>query len=120
MESVSTVKREVSSIATHVHGNSKLSEKAQHCYDIIDKETGRVVKTGISGGKINSTGKSVRAESQVRKWNKAENTNRYESVITQEIQAGPGARLKALEYEKKRANQLRLNQELDKNKHIRP
>ena len=63
-------------------------------------------------------GKSVRAESQVRKWNKAENTNRYESVITQEIQAGPGARMKALDYEKKRAELFR--KELDPNKHQFP
>ncbi|MCQ2118745.1 MAG: DUF6443 domain-containing protein, partial [Bacteroidales bacterium] len=34
-----------------VHGNSKASTNAQHLYEIFDKETGIVVKTGISGGK---------------------------------------------------------------------
>ena len=52
-----------------VHGNSKLSTKAQHAYDIINTKTGETVKTGVSGGSIRN-GKSVRAETQVRKWNR--------------------------------------------------
>ncbi len=34
-----------------VHGNSVESTKAQHAYDVVDTETGEVVKTGVSGGK---------------------------------------------------------------------
>ena len=53
--------------AKKVHGNSKLSTKAQHSYDIIDTKTNEVVKVGVSGGKIRKDGKSVRAETQVWK-----------------------------------------------------
>lgn len=35
--------------ANKVHGNSKLSTKPQHGYEIYTMETGDVVKTGISG-----------------------------------------------------------------------
>ena len=83
-----------------VHGNSKLSTKAQHAYDIIDKRTNKVVKTGVSGGKIKN-GKSVRAEAQVRKWNREEKAVVYESFITHYEPEGIGARAKILEYEKK-------------------
>ena len=68
-------KATTSQIGKKVHGNSKTSSKAQHAYDIIDTETNKVVKTGVSGGKIRKDGKSVRAESQARKWNKEEKTN---------------------------------------------
>ncbi len=50
-----------------VHGNSKLSQKAQHVYEIRNNKTGEVVKTGISQGKISKKGKSYRAERQRRK-----------------------------------------------------
>ena len=83
-----------------VHGNSKLSTKAQHAYDIIDKRTNKVVKTGVSGGKIKN-GKSLRAEAQVRKWNREEKAVVYESFITHYEPEGIGARAKILEYEKK-------------------
>ena len=56
--------KDVVKIVKNVHGNSKLSTKAQHAYDIIDKRTDKVVKTGISGGKIRKDGKSYRAEQQ--------------------------------------------------------
>ena len=39
--------------AKTVHGNSMLSTKAQHAYDVIDTDTGQIVKTGISGGGVN-------------------------------------------------------------------
>ena len=96
-----------------VHGNSKLSTKAQHAYDIIEIETGRRVKTGVSGGKVTKNGKSYRAESQVRKLNKKEGYEKYKSEIVHWEPAGEGARDRILEYEKERANALR--KELDKN-----
>jgi len=52
-----------------VHGNSKLSTKPQHGYEIYNTETGDVVKTGISGQKLNLNGTSPRANSQVNKLN---------------------------------------------------
>ena len=112
--------KDVVKILKNVHGNSKLSNKAQHAYDIIDKRTDKVVKTGISGGKIRKDGKSYRAEQQVRKWNKEEGRYIYESEITHQEPAGAGARDKILKYEKDRANNLRERKELDKYKHIRP
>lgn len=42
----------------------------QHIYEIFNIETGEVVKTGISGGKISKNRKSYRATCQVNKWNK--------------------------------------------------
>lgn len=90
-----------------VHGNSKASTKAQHAYDIIDKRTHEIVKTGVSGGKIRKDGeKSYRAEQQVRKWNKSEGGDIYESQITHREPAGEGARDKILQYEKDRAKRF--------------
>ncbi|MCB9872961.1 MAG: hypothetical protein H6821_02180 [Planctomycetaceae bacterium] len=54
---------------TCVHGNSKLSTKPQHRYEIIERSTGVPHKTGVSGGRIRADGKSARAESQVRALN---------------------------------------------------
>ncbi len=91
-----------------IHGNSKASTKAQHAYDIIDKKTGKVAKTGVSGGGVrirDGKQKSIRAEQQVRAWNKEE---------------GEGARNTILDYEKKRAKELHDKGELDKTKHKRP
>ena len=39
-----------------VHGNSKLSTKPQHLYEIYDTRNGDVVKTGISGRPLNQNG----------------------------------------------------------------
>ncbi|MBE6226687.1 MAG: hypothetical protein E7121_06320 [Bacteroidales bacterium] len=105
-------------IAKRIHGNSKSSTKAQHAYDIIDTESNTVVKTGVSGGRIRKDGKSSRAEQQVRKWNREENTTKYESNITHIEPDGEGAREKIYNYEKQRAKQLK--NQLDKHKHIRP
>ena len=103
-----------------IHGNSKMSEKAQHAYDIIEKETGKRVKTGVSGGRIRNDGKSSRAEQQVRKWNKEEGYKKYDSEIIHKEPAGEGARDKILEYEKSRAKTLKDLKEIDENRHKRP
>ncbi len=102
------------------HGNSRMSTKSQHAYDIIDTETGNIVKTGVSGGKVRRDGKSYRAEQQVRKWNAEAGRSKYESVITHTESEGVGARDRILDYEKRRADYLRQHNQLDKNRHIRP
>ena len=102
-EAIKDVDR-VTDAVKKVHGNSMASSKAQHAYDIIDKETGTPVKTGVSGGPIRKDGKSVRAESQVRKWNEREGYERYESVIYYYEPEGPGARGRIYNVERKRAN----------------
>ena len=97
-----------------VHGNASASTKAQHAYDIIDKETREVVKTGVSGGAVRKgDGKSIRAESQVRKWNKEAGYEKYESTITHTEPAGENARRKIYDYEKKRAKYLHDNGQLN-------
>ena len=103
-----------------IHGNSRMSEKAQHAYDIIEKETGKRVKTGVSGGRIRKDGKSSRAEQQVRKWNKEAGYEKYKSEITHKEPAGEGARDRILEYEKARAKALKDLKEIDENRHKRP
>ncbi|MFT4072927.1 MAG: RHS repeat-associated core domain-containing protein [Dysgonamonadaceae bacterium] len=104
------------------NGNSKSSTKAQHNYDIKNTQTGKVVKTGVSGGKETKTGESYRGNSQANKWNKQEGTpGRYKFQITNREPAGQGARQKALNYEKARANQLRSEGQLkDQTKHQIP
>ena len=114
-------KSTTSKIGKSVHGNSKNSTNAQHAYDIIDTETNKVVKTGISGGKIRKDGKSARAESQVKKWNKEAGKNKYKSKITHKEPAGENVRDKILKYEEQRAEELRNNGHLiDRTKHQRP
>jgi RHS repeat-associated protein len=102
-----------------INGNSKSSPNAQHNYDIEDTETGKVVKTGASGGKETKTGQSYRGNSQANKWNKQEGTpGKYQSKTTNRVTPGAGARQKALDYEKARANQVR--DQLDPRKHKKP
>jgi hypothetical protein len=101
-----------------VHGNSKVSTKAQHNYDIVNTETGEVVKTGVSGGKETKTGESYRGKSQANKWNRNENTDKYKSEIIYREPAGEGARDRALKYEKQRAKEL--EGQLEEDKHKRP
>ena len=86
-----------------VHGNSKLSTKPQHGYEIYNTETGDVVKTGISGQKLNLNGTSPRANSQVNKLNKSTGTQLYDARI---VETDMPNRLSALEWE--RENALRL------------
>lgn len=103
-----------------VHGNSAEATGAQHAYDIEDTRTGKVVKTGVSGGKETAGGLSVRAEKQVRALNKA-NPGRFKSAITHRIPAGSGARRSILDYERARATALRAAGHLrDINLHVRP
>ena len=102
-----------------IHGNSAEAKGAQHAYDIVDTHTGEVVKTGISGGKETAGGLSVRAQKQVRAFNKT-SPGRYKSVITHRVPAGPDARKTILAYEKARAATLRAAGELRGGFHVRP
>jgi putative membrane protein len=77
-----------------VNGISRKSQKAQHLYEIFDKETGEVVKTGISGGKITKKGKFYRATQQVNKWNRMNKKDVFDSRIVRKIPAGKNAREK--------------------------
>ena len=98
-------------VVKKVHGNAATSSKAQHAYDIIDTKTGKVVKTGVSGGPIRKAdGKSYRAESQVRKWNAEEGYEGYEryiSVITHNEPQGLNARGKIYKYERTHTDELK-------------
>jgi len=110
----------VNKVVKIVHGNSKASTKAQHAYDIINTKKEKVVKTGVSGGRIRKDGKSSRAESQVRKWNENEGEGTYRSEITHIEPAGSGSRERILKYEKDRAKFLHEQGELDPEKHQKP
>lgn len=82
-----------------VNGNSLLSTNAQHVYEITRTDAAGVTDTykfGISGGKVNSSGLSVRAQRQVRALNRASDGYTYQSQIIQQIPAGDGARGAAL------------------------
>ncbi|WP_078179695.1 RHS repeat-associated core domain-containing protein [Bacillus cereus] len=52
------------------HSNSKRNPQLHHGYEIYNKRTKAVVKVGISGNRIKKNGKSSRAETQVRNFNK--------------------------------------------------
>ena len=99
-------------VRVKTHGNSKLSEKPQHLYEIKERDvqSGKIKthKYGVSGGKIKANGKSQRAETQVRKLTRdAKGTKVYSSHIKQRQGASKGARGKVLDSEKKWVEQYR-------------
>lgn len=104
-----------------VHGNSRLSTRAQHGYEIVDTMNREVVKTGVSGGARTASG-SVRGNRQASAWNRAEGQpGRYEARVVQEVPAGPGARQQILQWEVENAARLREAGQLrDPTKHSRP
>lgn len=64
------------------HGNSKKSKKPQHGYEIYDTYNNNdIVKIGISGKPLNKNGSSPRANSQVNKWNKEAESERYKGRV---------------------------------------
>ncbi len=85
------------------HGNSSLSQKPQHGYEIFRKSDGDVVKTGISGGKLNIDQSSRRANTQVNRWNRAAGSNIYDSRVV--ITNMPDRRT-ALDWERNNAQRL--------------
>jgi RHS repeat-associated protein len=108
--------------APKVHGNSRASTKAQHGYEVVDTQSGKAVKTGISSEKMTKAGGSYRANSQANRWNReAGQPGRYEGRVKTDIPEGTGARQKALEWEAQNAQRLREAGELaDPTKHVRP
>ena len=68
-----------------VHGNSRLSTKPQHGYEIYNKKTGDVGKTGISGQPLNKNGTSPRANTQVNKLNKLAGEDIYAARAVKKI-----------------------------------
>lgn len=90
------------------HGNSRLSERAQHGYEIVDTTTGEVVKTGVSGSALLPGGSSPRANRQANAWNReAGQPGRYEPRVVKQIPAGTGAREQILQWEAENAARLR-------------
>ena len=85
------------------HGNSLLSTRSQHVYEILRTDAAGatvVYKYGVSGGPLNAAGLSVRAEAQVNALNRtAAGTYTYESSIVS-LHPGPGARSEALAFER--------------------
>jgi hypothetical protein len=68
-----------------VNGNSTLSTKAQHGYEIFVKDEGDVVKNGISGRALNKNGSSPRANQQVNAWNKEAGFDKYDARIVDQF-----------------------------------
>lgn len=98
------------------HGNSKASTKPQHGYEISEKATGDVAKTGISGQPLNKDGTSPRANSQVNKWNKEAGHEKYEADV---VKPNMPDRQTALDWEKDNAQRL-WEEGNSMNKHQRP
>ena len=85
------------------HGNSAQSTKPQHGYEIYNKKTGDVVKTGISGQPLNQNGTSPRANIQVNAFNKLEGDDIYAARIVKQNMPG---RAVALEWERNNTQNL--------------
>ena len=98
-------------VGSAVHGNSRLSAEEQHVYEILEtsaKGNTVVYKYGVSDSGLNAAGLSVRAEKQVRAFNRREaGKYTYESSVVQVIPSGPGARDQALAIEKDLVYQYR-------------
>ena len=102
----------VGEAAKKIHGNSKLSENAQTVYGLKNIETGGIEKVGISGGKVDANGIPNRATKQVNQ----HGNYKYEAVILDKVDAGIGARQKALNLEIKhtKANKGSINKDIHK------
>jgi hypothetical protein len=108
-------------VARAVNGNSKLSEKSQVLYEIFhvgEDGVEKVIKTGVSSGKLTADGKEAyRARSQLGEIKEAYGEN-VRTRIVDRVEAGAGARGKVLELEKANADKHRST--LDPNFHQRP
>ena len=87
-----------------VHGNSKNSIKAQHGYEIYNKESGDVAKTGISGRPLNNNGTSPRANTQVNALNRRAGGDIYAARV---VKTNIPGRAAALEWEKMNTHLLK-------------
>ena len=89
-----------------VHGNSAKSTKPQHGYEIYEGDTGNVVKTGISGQRLNADGSSSRANVQVNALNRKENRNAYNAYRSRVVMRDMPTRADALKWEKENSRRL--------------
>jgi RHS repeat-associated protein len=86
------------------HGNSRVSRRPQHTYEIFETTSGDVVKNGLSGQPLNQNGTSPRANTQVSKFNRLEGASTYDARVTA---SGIPGRQKGLECEADQSQQLR-------------
>ncbi|WP_452227752.1 MULTISPECIES: RHS repeat domain-containing protein [unclassified Lacinutrix] len=101
------------------HGNDKRNTKAQHGYEIYNKD-GKVVKTGVSSGKFDGN-QSKRADKQVKNLNNKPTEFKngpYTSKIVEHQKGGKNARGKIYEWEQGNTN--KHSGTLDRNIHKRP
>ncbi len=68
-------------MCTILHGNSKDLKRPAHIYKIFEIETGKKHKIGESAGGVTRENKSIRAETQRRRLNKAAGRPLYDSEI---------------------------------------
>jgi RHS repeat-associated protein len=91
-----------------VHGNSKLSQKAQHGYEIFNNKTGDILEYGISGQKRSNnqmtTGGSPRIDQKLR--TKYSNNPDVEGRV---IDGNLGNRQQAIDWEKSKVKEFRTN-----------
>ena len=102
------------------HGNSASSTNEQHGYYIIDTDTGKRVKVGVSGQPLKSNGSSPRAQSQVDKLNEQFKEEKFTHEVVKKVPSGENARKEILEWEKQEAEKLRKNNEIDPKIHQKP
>ena len=101
------------------HGNSNASTKPQHGYEIYDKESGDVVKTGISGQELNKDGSSPRANQQVNAWNKEAGHEKY--AATDPVKGIGNNRGEAKQWEQGNTDRLFANKHsLERHKSPKP
>jgi len=81
-----------------IHGNSKLSDKVQHGYKILDKNS-NVLEYGISGQKLNKNGSSPRIKAKIR-----EKYNNSKDISGEIIERNIPNRNEALNWEKSKVN----------------
>jgi RHS repeat-associated protein len=94
-----------------LHGNSKLSLKLHHRYEIVENSTKDVVKTGISGQPLTQSGTSPRARPQLKDLNKTNEGAYSARVVETDIpgrQVGLDAERAATTKLSKEGNSLRL------------
>lgn len=102
-KSVKSIAKATKGMSKTINGNSKASTKPQHGYEISEKATGDVDKTGISGQPLNKRGTSPRANQQVNIWNKKSGFKKYGSNV---VRPKISNRQNALKWESKNAQRL--------------
>jgi RHS repeat-associated protein len=107
-------------ISDAIHGNSKLSQKVQHGYEIYNKKTGEVLEYGISGQKRNQTqvasGSSPRINQKIK--SKYKNDPDIDGRV---IEENIPNRQDALDWEKSKVNEFKkTNNGISPPRQIRP